>query len=141
MIADDMRSFDVAEVWAASKSSPIEAVEKGFRSSAPFLWTGAWSGTPVFMGGCVSLDIVGGVGTPWLLGTEKIRECPIQFARMTKEIVFYLASQYQFLFNYVDARNLTSIRWLKFLGFTIHEARPYGALGLPFHRFEMRGRG
>jgi hypothetical protein len=30
------------------------------------------------------------------------------------------------------------VRWLRRLGFTLHEAVPYGALGEPFHPFEMR---
>jgi hypothetical protein len=40
--------------------------------------------------------------------------------------------------NYVDARHARSIRWLKWLGFTIEEARPMGFAGLPFHPFGMR---
>jgi hypothetical protein len=42
------------------------------------------------------------------------------------------------LVNFVHAKNTTSVRWLRRLGFTLHEAVPYGALGEPFHPFELR---
>jgi hypothetical protein len=42
------------------------------------------------------------------------------------------------LVNFVHAENTTSVRWLRRLGFTVHEAQAFGALGEPFHPFEMR---
>ena len=41
------------------------------------------------------------------------------------------------MFNYVDARHTDAIRWLKWLGFTLHPATPYGPFDLPFHKFTM----
>lgn len=49
-----------------------------------------------------------------------------------------LAAPFALLTNYVDARNAVSIRWLRWLGFEIEPAAPFGIHGLPFHRFSMR---
>ena len=44
---------------------------------------------------------------------------------------------YRVLTNYADARNTTAIRWLRWLGFNILPAIPFGLDGLPFHPFEL----
>lgn len=139
-IAKNMRESDIREVWAASKSGPLEAVRNGFLRSR-LCWTGTLGDIPIWIGGVVSLGEAGGVGCPWLLGTDKIMQCPIQFLKSTKRYVDHIASQYDLIYNYVDARNTENIKWLQFVGFSIGKAVPYGVLGLPFHKFEMRGCG
>jgi len=32
---------------------------------------------------------------------------------------------------------VASIAWLRWLGFEVKDAEPYGWLGMPFHRFQM----
>jgi len=50
------------------------------------------------------------------------------------------SEKFSLLYNYVDARNVKSIKWLRWLGFQLDEPAPYGVRGLPFHRFELRGK-
>jgi hypothetical protein len=40
--------------------------------------------------------------------------------------------------NWVDARNLDAIQWLRWCGFQIEAPRPYGKHGLDFCRFTMK---
>ena len=51
-----------------------------------------------------------------------------------------MAGGYTWLVNWVDDRNTCAIRWLKWMGFTIHEPEPYGVANLPFRRFDMKMR-
>ena len=44
---------------------------------------------------------------------------------------------FPYLFNFVDARNMKSIRWLKHLGYAVGPPVPFGVAGLPFHPFSM----
>jgi hypothetical protein len=49
-----------------------------------------------------------------------------------------MLEQHSFLENWVDARNVTSIKWLKWCGFDFDDPAPFGVEQLMFHRFEMR---
>ena len=49
-----------------------------------------------------------------------------------------ITKDYSLLINFVDARHGVAIRWLKWLGFKVFPAKPFGPDKLPFHRFEMR---
>ena len=62
-------------------------------------------------------------GVIWLVGTDEIAEHPITFYRLSKKIFERLSDGYERLFNFVDERNTLSLRWLKWLGFTIEPAQ------------------
>lgn len=80
-------------------------------------------------------DSVGAI--PWMIGTNLLDKYPIQIVRHSKQHVKNWLREYKFLHNVVDTRNTTTIKWLKHIGFTIHEAVPMGIHGLPFHPFTM----
>ena len=75
---------------------------------------------------------------PWLLGTGEIVKHRLTFLRESRGIVADWLQRYPVLENYVDQRNSLSIAWLKWLGFKLYDAIPYGPQGLPFCRFELR---
>ena len=62
-------------------------------------------------------------GVVWLVGTDEIAKHPVMFYRLSKKIFERLSDGYERLFNYVDARNILSLRWLKWLGFKIEPAQ------------------
>jgi hypothetical protein len=74
----------------------------------------------------------------WMVGTDNINKHPVAFARCSREVTARVIDKYKWTKNYVDARNTTSIRWLKWLGFTIHPAVPFGYEGRLFHMNELR---
>ncbi|WP_027859251.1 hypothetical protein [Marinobacterium jannaschii] len=135
-IAAHMRIADINEIWAASLSTPEESLIKGIKRSTPAM-TGLVDGRPVAMFGVAPMSVMTGVGAPWLLGTDEVDQVSLSFLKHSRAMVTQWKQDHALLYNYVDARNAASIRWLKWLGFTIQEARPYGALQLPFHRFEF----
>lgn len=82
--------------------------------------------------------LLGKQAAPWMLGTPLIDKHPSVLISESRKYAARMLSQYPHLLNCVDARNKRSIRWLKWLGFTIHPANPYGAAQLPFHLFELK---
>lgn len=135
-IAEHLRDEDVFELQA-SGSSPHKALTDGLRRSV-------WAKTvivddkPCLMFGVAPLSALTGMGTPWLLGTAAICKIRRTFIRQCRGYVDDMLRSFPVLVNYVDERNTTSIRWLKWLGFELQPAVPAGVNGEMFHRFEMR---
>ncbi len=136
-MAPNLRQADVDEILAASRSRPLEALEKSLEFSRE-AWTALVDGEPACMWGAGPLGIFGGTGGIWLLGTDVIEKHPKKFLIESRRFLEIISTVYIKLSNYVDARNTVSLRWLKWLGFEISEPEPFGAEGLPFHKIEMR---
>lgn len=96
-------------------------------------------GAFILLFGVAPVSLLGRVGAPWMLATERVERCPGALMRGASLYIPIMRDLYPVLVNYVDARNTRSIRWLKRLGFTFFPPEPVGVAGLPFHRFEMRG--
>jgi hypothetical protein len=136
-VAAALRAADVAEVWATARLSPEDAVRRSLAAS-PLAWAGLVDERPVCLFGAGCWSLLGEVGVPWLLGTAEIERHAAAFLRRNRAYVARMRQTFPVLRNHVDARNRVSIRWLRWLGFTIAPAQPYGPFGLPFHPFEMR---
>lgn len=89
------------------------------------------------MFGVSPASMIGGNGTPWLVGTSRIEKYQKTFLRHCRPVLQQMLAVYPRLENYVDERNHVAKAWLHWLGFRLEEAAPYGALGLNFHRFHM----
>ena len=136
-IADHMREADVEEVWASAQLQPLEALRLSVMVSEQAL-TGTADGEPICIFGCGRKSLLDTTGIPWLLGTDKIDRHAKGFMQRNKTIIKEWMERYELLENWVDSRNTKSVAWLRWLGFEIQEASPYGAFGLPFHHFTMR---
>lgn len=140
-IAADVRAPDAAEIWASTMQVPELALRSGLRFSDQAM-TGLIDGEPVCMWGVVTESMIGRIGVPWMLGTSKLDKLARVFLRHCREPLLEMMQGYGKLINYVDARNLRTIKWLRFMGFHVEpETQPYGVSGLPFHRFTMGGQG
>ncbi len=135
-IAPRMREADKAEIWAASHAEPYHALKTGLEQS-PLCWSGLVDGAPVCMFGVAPLTLLGGTGIVWMLGTDDVQEHARAFLRRNKSFIAQMMGRFYRLENWVDARNTLSIRWLRWLGFVIEEAKPYGLERWPFHHFFM----
>ncbi|MEO4014820.1 phage protein Gp13 family protein [Pseudomonas rossensis] len=82
-------------------------------------------------------SILGSVGVPWLISTTHVEKHSRAFLKVCKPEVQGMLTRHHHLMNYVDARNTSAIRWLKWLGFTFGPAIPYGARRFPFHPFTL----
>lgn len=134
-IAKRMRAADREEVFAASGKSPVQALVYSLRKSS-VAYTALINGRPELMFGVGDLNILAGVGAPWLLGTDEVVRHHTAFLRGSRDWLDQLLRRYSILRNFVDDRNKVSIRWLQWLGFRLLDPVDMG--GHQFRLFELR---
>lgn len=137
-IADNIRSEDAEEIWASGLSKARDVIVRGIKDS-DYVLAGYVKDDPVCIWGVVREDLLFNQGIPWMLGTSALNDNrkAWAFLRKCRKPVLSMMENYDRLENYVDARNVRSQRWLRYMGFTLEEPKPYGALELPFHKFWM----
>ncbi len=134
-LAAGMRQGDIDEVWATGHYTPGEALRSSMYASE-LVWTALRRGEPIAMFGVAFAgSILSDKGAPWLLGTDAVWAERRALLRLTPHYVDLMQGRFPFLCNYVDSRHTQSIRWLKWCGFTILPAVPWGIEQLPFHPF------
>lgn len=136
LLAAAMRASDIAEVRACGHE-PLEAARRSVAQSL-LCWSAFADGELCCIIGCAPISLVSGIGSPWMLGTPALDAQSRVLVRLTPRYIATMLKAFPHLVNHVHARNTTSVRWLKRLGFTLSEAAPFGALGEAFHRFEMK---
>lgn len=136
-IAAGMRVDDVNEVAAMSGRDPLDALKHSMDRSDWSL-TAMADGVPMCVFGVGTASLVPHIGVPWLLGTDLIHGHYRAFLRGSVQWRDRIAGSYGLLVNAVDTRNALSVRWLKWLGFTLHDPVPMGVAQIPFHPFELR---
>lgn len=126
ILADDLRSADIAELYAASGMAPAEAISVGVRAGDTYVVC-LPDHTPAFIFGTVPV-IPGELGAVWAVATNRFKEIHTQFLRESRGVVEELCRPYRVTFNYTDARNKVHHRWIKWCGFTFikrHEEHGY----------------
>jgi hypothetical protein len=127
LLLPTVKQSDIDEL-AALGVTPDECMRGGMehsrRSFILFI-----AGEPAAMFGCVE-HVTHGV--PWSVVGTIVDRYPLPFLRTSRA---YINSLPMFLENAVDVRNVKTIQWLRWLGFTIEKPRPMGLMGEPFHRF------
>ena len=134
IVAASMRAEDIAEVRAGSGDTPAQALDKCFRWSTE-AYTGEIDGAPVMMFGVAVASILSGHAVPWALTTYGVEQNKVAFLRKSRIVVNHWLTEYSILSNYVDAEYTSAVHWLRWLGFTIEPAHPYGGRGAMFHYF------
>lgn len=135
-LAAYMRQADIDEV-AACGHTPIGALEMSVPRSSQ-AHTALIGDKMAAIFGVVPLSLLGGIGSPWMLGTDLVASNPGAFMKESASYIRNMLEAYPHLFNFVDARNAKAIRWLRRAGFTLHASVPHGPFGMPFHPFEMK---
>lgn len=128
-----LRAADVEEMWAANRLEPATGVLSSVEMS-DLKWCVRIGSTPAALCGVAPLGDVQWWGVPWLLATPAIKLAPVSFFRESRRTLTSCLEKYRHLINFVDARNVLSLQWLRWLGFEIRPAEPYGPDQLPFHR-------
>lgn len=136
VLVKNMREHDKQEVNAATRMGIWNAVETSVTMST-YSKTGLVNDELVCMWGVCPISLLSSSGSPWMLGTDLIEKRQRVFLRRSKPWLDDIRKDYRYLENFVDARNVLSVKWLKWLGFEMDEAEPYGIHGEPFHKFTM----
>lgn len=135
-IADNMREADVAEVWASGRYTPLEALEVSVKNSKKSA-VAYVDDVPLVIFGVVSRGFLSDVGVPWMLSVTQSMKYKRQFFELSPQVVDDMLNVCPKLVNRVHTKNKLSIRWLKWLGFTIEDPKPIKATGELFHKFHM----
>lgn len=135
-LAPRLRPADLAEIEAASGRPAADVLADSVERS---LWSEALliDDRVEALGGLTTGSVLFGPGIPWLLGSDRMTQSVRWFMSQSRRQVTRMLGTYDVLVNWVDARNTTSVRYLRKLGFTIEAPTVWGAAGLPFHRFHM----
>lgn len=136
-VAIHMRQADRDEVQASSGKTPFAALEFSLERST-MAHTVLFDGVPAGIFGVGDLNLLARKGSPWFLGTDLVDANAATFARASVFWRDQLLQRYDVLANLVDDRNAASIRWLRWLGFTLSEPIPVGRGGEMFRLFELR---
>lgn len=136
-IAAAARPADVLELWACARTTPSEALHRGLAGSAE-AWTAMVRGVPVCMFGATPYSILGGIGTPWMVGSTGLNPLGVQkeLLRLSRPALALMQQRFpSMLFNVADQRNTAALRWLNWLGFQFLPPVPVGPDGTPFIPF------
>lgn len=137
ILAPRLREDDVIELEALG-FQPERAILMSVKLSTK-AWSGFVDGKLVCMWGVGPRCWLSDVGVVWLLGSDDLVANQRAFLRRNKLFIEDMRKGFSRLENYVDERNHISKRWLKWLGFRIYDAEPYGLYRERFHRFDMEG--
>lgn len=123
--------IDALEAKALTGMSPIGALAFSVGGS-DMAWTVVEDGVPIACFGAG--PYINGVGTPWLLQSERAKAYPRLFVKYGHWALQQMDGKYLALRNFVHADNAPAIRWLRHLGFTVQD-RTVSIRDEPFHRF------
>jgi hypothetical protein len=134
-LAPRLRHSDKIEVWAASGMQPLEALLDSVAvSDDDMCWAATLNKLPVAMFGVNRLsEEIGGI---WLLASPAIYLNKRDFMRHCRDYLAIMHTRYQYLTNFIDARNVTTMQWLPRLGFRpVLKVDDFGHGRMPFIQY------
>lgn len=134
LIAPILRDVDREEIAASSGYRPLRALRLSIMASS-VCRVGLADGVPACIYGVSQATLFSDTGSIWMLGTHILQDHAVRFLRENRGEIEAMRQGLRRLENYCDARNRATLRWLKWLGFTIEAPQPYGVKELPFHYF------
>lgn len=135
-LAPRLRQRDLDEARAAGGADVEATLYDAITRSGDLCWT-VEAKRPLFVVGCAPAEGIPGLGSPWLLATDAVARYPAALTRVSRQCLAQMLAAYSALYNYVDVRNVDSVRWLELLGFTVGEPEIYGVERRLFRPFMM----
>lgn len=78
-------------------------------------------------------------GQPWLLTSTDLKDGKVAFGRASRQYLPYLRNRFTHLYGFVYVENAVSIKWLKWLGYTVgSEPTTIGSFERRYYSFEWR---
>jgi hypothetical protein len=137
-LTSHLRRSDIDEVEAMGGVSPATALAVSLSLSSHAFAVLGRRGEPIAMFGAAPHPLPG-LGVVWMLGSDGIDREATAIGRRSRRFFRELADAYPLgLWNYIDARNKKSMRWLRWGGFKLlgDHTMPSGHL---FHIFAKTG--
>lgn len=136
-LAPRLRAAD-AEELDAFDDTPHEAKLRRSIERSEVALAATDDGEPIAVLGVGRMSMLSSVGIIWMLGSDGIERHRREVLRASKVFLQCCERDYIMLRNFVYTGHHRSLRWLAWLGFTIHPAAPHGPKGSLFHLFERR---
>jgi len=137
-LAPRLRKSDVEEIWKSNHKAPFEALKEGIEKSI-FCCT-VENGQPICIFGIYTDKLLGENATVWCLASDDLEKIGRKFVKYSREFIDMMLQYYPMLFNYVDADNEKSIKWLQMCGADMKEPAPYGVENKNFRYFSFKRR-
>lgn len=133
----NMRQEVVDEVYASHGLQPDEIQSDLSPMSSDVL--ALYDGDKLLgITGLHRLSFLSETASPWFLSTEAVKRHPRALITATKELLRKWTKEHALLVNYVPASFTDSLQWVRWAGYTVYDAVPYGPFDTPFHRIEIR---
>lgn len=132
-----LRDTDLQEIKELTGLSPEFILNYSFKTSKK-CWTVLKDDEPIVCFGVSPLSLLGQTGSVWLLATDKISEIKMKVLKKSKRYIRKMFTQFVKIENRVRIDNKISIAWLKWCGFTMKDAKPFGSNQEYYHEFYMR---
>jgi hypothetical protein len=113
-LAPDLRAEDVAEIKAAVGSSPLAALTRGVAESTLCYAVSDDDGVFALFG--VAPTEVPRVGAVWMLASPRLETHARPLLREARHWLRIMHEKYPVLWNVVDSRNETHVRFVRWLG-------------------------
>lgn len=112
-LSTQLRQDDINELKALGYE-PLEGLLKSFIGSTVC--------KSVFIDGVLSAmfgiqKISKGWGVIWMLGSDRLFLVPMSMIKVSKRVINNFLGEYDVIFNLIDTRNTSHVKWLKILGF------------------------
>ena len=114
-LSKNLRKEDIEEIKANSNSNPYHALYTGVQYSYLPLTIMSDDDRPIMIMGVIPHGKK--LGMIWLLSSPEIKNISIPFLRNCNGVLDLYLKAYPVLYNYIDARNLLHVKWLRWLGF------------------------
>jgi len=129
-----MREVDKQEIWSSGRHTPLSALLEGYKVSGKHCYTLLLNKNIVGIFGVSEVEKDKGV--VWLMGADEMTKYKKDFYKLSKKYLKKFLREFKVLFNYIDERNKTTIKWLEKLGFSFISREPeFGEDKIPFDLF------
>jgi hypothetical protein len=139
-LAPNLAEADQDEIWAMERGHAESALRRGLKVSDE-AWAWLVNDEVMVIYGVYPRTLVSPIGMPWTLSSKNLGRYAVSFIKESKLTSDRWLHKYSGLENYVDSRHEKSIRWLRYLGYSIdmHKPEPIGPDKIPFFKFWKRG--
>lgn len=131
-LAPNMRKADKIEIKDSDNVDPLQALIYPFTSEGNLIYSIVDQEKVIGMFGSVPTNDKD-FGVVWMLSSEDLFKFQKRFIKESPYWIERISDNYKYVYNFVDERNVKSIRWLKYLGFKIEQKfNNYGYAKKPF---------
>lgn len=123
-VAEHMRAVDRKECAVLGDMTGEEALRHSIDAPGQH-WCALFDGEPAAIFGVTTDTLLGGgIGTVWLLGTDRLRTDWRAFARASRPVMDAILTRYDAVSNVLLTENRLCMRWLAWLGAEFRVVEP-----------------